>query len=81
MSVITTLVESTTLWKISYEADRAVMLIEFRDRSCYRYEGVPTEVHDQLRNAPSKGAYFNQAIRGRYAYQRISAFVGEISLS
>ena len=33
----------------------------------YKYFGVPPPVYEGLLNAPSKGRYFNQAIRGRYA--------------
>lgn len=33
----------------------------------YKYFDVPLPVYDGLRNASSKGRYFNETIRGRYA--------------
>lgn len=66
-----TIVESTTLAKVFYDADRAVLQLEFRDRAVYQYFGVPSEVHEALLCAPSKGSYFNRAIRDQFAYARL----------
>jgi hypothetical protein len=38
---------------------------------------VPTTVHQARLHAPSKGSYFNQAIRGRFPYKRLSSCGGE----
>lgn len=35
----------------------------------YRYRGVPARVYEDLLAAPSKGQYFHQAIKGRYAFE------------
>jgi len=43
--------------------------VVFRDRSAYRYFGVPNAVFENFQTAPSKGAYFNHAIRGAYRFQ------------
>ena len=50
---------------------RYLLQLEFRSRAVYRYFGVPAAVHEALLAAPSKGTYFNRAIRGRYAYVRV----------
>ena len=63
-----TVLESTTLAKVAYDADRAVLQLEFRDRAVYQYFGVPAEVHEALLCAPSKGVYFNKVIRRQFAY-------------
>jgi hypothetical protein len=67
-----TVLESTTLAKVAYDADRAVLQLEFRDRAVYQYFGVPAEVHEALLCAPSKGGYFNRVIRGQFEYVRAS---------
>jgi hypothetical protein len=67
-----TAVESTTLATIAYDEARGVLQLEFRSRTIYQYLGVPAIVHQALLIAPSKGSYFNQAIRGRFAYKRLS---------
>ena len=69
----TTAVESTTLATVAYDGDRQLLQIEFHDRTTYRYFNVPTEVHETLLRAPSKGSYFNRVIRGQFAYVRIHA--------
>ena len=66
-----TLVESTTLATVAYDADRQLLQIEFRDRTTYRYRRVPADVHAGLLHAPSKGSYFNRVIRGQFMFTRI----------
>jgi hypothetical protein len=64
-------VESTTLATIVYDEARRLLELEFRSRALYRYFGVPVTVYRALLDAPSKGRYFNQAIRGRFRYRLI----------
>ncbi len=66
-----TVVVSTTLSTVAYDGIRNLLQLEFRSRAVYRYFGVPAAVHEALLGAPSKGSYFNQAIRGRFAYVRV----------
>ena len=69
-----TSVESTTLVTVSYDGTRELLQLEFFSRAVYEYFGVPAAVHQSLLDASSKGRYFNQAIRGRFAYRVISDF-------
>ena len=66
-----TAVASTTLSTVAYDGIRNLLQLEFRSRAVYHYFGVPAAVHEALLGAPSKGGYFNQAIRGRYPYVRV----------
>ncbi len=70
-------VDSTTLRTVSYDAKRQLLQIEFQDRSTYQYFDVPAAVWEALLQAPSKGAYFNRAIRQRFDYAPVEG----ISLS
>ncbi len=63
-------VESTTLATVAYDAARQVLRLQFRSREVYCYFGVPSEVHRDLLEAESAGAYFNRHIRGRFPYRR-----------
>ena len=63
-----TAVQSTTLAAIGYDSDRGILQLEFRSRALYRYFGVPGPVYAALWAAPSKGRYFNLAIRGRFPH-------------
>lgn len=68
----TTALASTTLATVAYDADREVLQIEFQDRSVYQYFDVPKDVHEALLRVPSKGGYFNLAIRRRFIHVRLS---------
>jgi hypothetical protein len=61
-------VESATLATVAYDTRNQVLQLEFRDRTIYQYFGIPAEVHEALLRAPSKGKYFNRAIRGQFPY-------------
>jgi KTSC domain len=67
-----TAVESTTLAALAYDDARRTMRLEFRSRAVYSYFGVPRSVYEALLAAPSKGRYFNRAIRGAFPYLRLS---------
>jgi hypothetical protein len=63
-------VDSTSLDRVGYDPASKALMVVFRDRSSYTYFGVPQAVFEKLRQAPSKGAYFNQAIRRAYSGRR-----------
>ena len=67
-----TTVESTTLVSILYDEVSRLLQLEFPSRIVYQYFNVPASVHGDLLNSPSKGAFFNQAIRGRYTFSRVT---------
>ncbi|HEY9687961.1 MAG TPA: KTSC domain-containing protein [Coleofasciculaceae cyanobacterium] len=62
-------VRSTALKSIGYENGR--LWIEFHHSGLYEYENVPEAVYRELRFHPSKGAYFDQHVRGRYPVRKI----------
>jgi len=65
-------VESSTLANIAYDRTRELLQLEFNSRALYQYFSVPAAVYEGLLRASSKGNYFNQAIRGKFPYRRIS---------
>jgi KTSC domain len=73
-----TAVASTTLSTVAHDGVRNLLQLEFRSRAVYHYFGVPAAVHEALLGAPSKGSYFNQAIRGRYPYVRVRGVQAEV---
>ncbi len=74
----TTAVESTTLTTVAYDDARKLLQLEFRSRAVYQYFGVPAPVHEALLRAPSKGSYFNRAIRGQFPYRLVSNFNADV---
>jgi hypothetical protein len=67
-----TAVESSALATIAYDRTRELLQLEFNSCALFQYLGVPATVHEALLGAPSKGSYFNLAIRGKFPYSRIS---------
>lgn len=68
-----TAVASSTLATIAYDRTRELLQLEFNSLARYQYFGVPVAVYEGLLGASSKGNYFNQAIRGKFPYCRISS--------
>jgi KTSC domain len=64
-----TAVESSTLATVAYDATRELLQLGFCSGAVYQYFGVPAAVYQALLDAPSKGGYFNHAIRGQFAYR------------
>lgn len=64
-------VTSSNIVSIGYDVESEVLEIEFRSGAVYRYDGVPMEEYDGLKDASSHGKYFLQHIRGRYADRKL----------
>ena len=62
---------STVIRTFHYDSDDRRLVIEFQTGLRYAYFDVPREVYEEMRGAPSRGAYFNGRIRDRYSYSRI----------
>jgi hypothetical protein len=67
-------VESTTLATIAYDEALELLQLEFRSQAIYQYFSVPVAVYIAFLDAPSKGRYFNQVIRGRFPYALVGEF-------
>ncbi len=65
------LVASTVIRSVGYDAEPAILEVEFHSGDLYRYFMVPKVLHDQLMAAPSKGKYFQANVRDRFPSERI----------
>jgi KTSC domain len=63
-------VESTTLFTVGYDYAAQLLRLQFHSRAVYYYSGVTADIYQTLLTAPSKGAYFNRNIRGRFPFQK-----------
>jgi hypothetical protein len=66
------MVDSSVIHAIGYDDDHALLEIEFVSGEIYRYHFVPRRVWNELRHAPSKGAYFTNAIREKFPTTRMT---------
>lgn len=64
--------ESTAIRAIRYDAERRRLLVRFIDGDEYAFVGVPGEVHRSFSEAPSKGRFFAEQVRGRYPYNKLT---------
>lgn len=66
-----TRLESTAIASAGYDAQTAVLELEFRTGEVYRYFAVPPSVARDLLVAPSAGRFFRDRIRGVYPEQHV----------
>ena len=64
-------VRSTNILSVGYEAESAILEIEFRNGGLYKYLNVPQTVYDEFMAAPSHGSYFHRHIKNRYKWVKI----------
>lgn len=62
---------STVIRRFAYRPAIAALDVEFVSGRVYRYHEVPEEVAASLAGSRMKGVYFNRAIRGRFAADRL----------
>ena len=56
-----------------YQPNRRQLDLMFGSGHHYRYANVPAEVARRFADAPSKGRFYNQEIRGSYACTELGA--------
>jgi hypothetical protein len=64
-------VVSESIAAIGYDDDAEVLEVEFVSGAIYRYRGVSQDVFEDLRQAPSKGAFFNRHIKDAYPFEQV----------
>ena len=61
---------SSVIRRFDYDADRRRLSVTFTSGDAYDYEDVPPEVAAGLAAASSRGRYFSDCIRDRFAFRR-----------
>jgi KTSC domain len=59
-------VKSSNVKSIAYDAASHSLQVEFHSGSFYTYQNVPSLVHSQLMQSPSKGRFVRLAIAPRF---------------
>ncbi len=54
-----------------YLPDQRELQITFKSGRAFAYGEVPQSMYDAFRASPSKGAFFNIAIRGRFQFREL----------
>ena len=64
---------SSDIAAIGYDEAAETLEIEFRATGLYRYFSVPKAVSEEFRRTTSPGKFFLKNIKGKYAWEKISA--------
>ena len=64
-------VNSSVIRSIGYDADHAVLEVEFVSEQVYRYHFVPRRTWNELMQSGSKGRYFDAHIRQKFPTARL----------
>lgn len=67
-----TIVHSSTLRSVGYDADTNILELEFISREVYKYYNVPGGKYLGLMIAPSKGSFFNEHIKDNHECKKMS---------
>ena len=62
--------ESSNITRFGYDDASQILFVEFKNGSVYQYFDVPHGVFEQMENAPSKGRFLAESIKGWYRYAR-----------
>lgn len=62
--------ESSNIARFAYDDTSSILKVEFKHGGLYNYFDVPLHIFDGMRNAPSKGRYLAQQIKGAFRYAR-----------
>lgn len=63
-------VVSESIAAIGYDDDAEALEVEFVSGAVYRYSGVPQDVYEDFRQAPSKGTFLNHHIKNAYPWEQ-----------
>ena len=63
---------STVIRSIAYNGISAVLTITFVTGSVYEYFDVPPDVYEQFKRFREKGVFYNEQIKGKYRFARVT---------
>lgn len=66
-----TAVRSQEIAIVGYDSETSTLEIVFRRGGVYHYFDVPQDTYHKLMTAPSRGIYFDQAIKTRFRYRKV----------
>jgi HTH-type transcriptional regulator/antitoxin HigA len=65
-------IASSAILDIDYDDQSRTLYVTFVGGKTYAYDRVPRFVYESLASAPSRGTYFNKAIRDQYPYAEVA---------
>jgi hypothetical protein len=65
-------VQSSVMTAVEYNEEESALEITFTSGKTYRYRDVPLDIYIGLTDAESKGAFFNEQIKGAFEFVEVS---------
>ena len=62
---------SSNIRSIGYDAQSALLEVEFSSSEVYQYFNVPEHIYNSLINSSSRGQFLNDYIKYNYRYQKV----------
>jgi lysyl-tRNA synthetase, class II len=59
---------SVAINEFDYDEEKKILKIVFENGGIYQYHDIPNNIYKGLKEAPSKGQYFNQQIRDKFGF-------------
>ena len=69
--MINQMVLSSEIEWIGYEHKNRMLQVEFIAGGVYQYDNVPTGIYEEFLASDSHGRFFENRIKGAYAYRKI----------
>jgi hypothetical protein len=63
---------SSTIHEMTYDPEFYILLIQFQSGEIYQYNLVPKSVWESFKKTDSYGQFFNQYIKDRYPFVKLS---------
>lgn len=63
-------IDSSAIRSVAYDAAARRLAVTFQSGAVYEYDDVPEETYEAMMRAESKGRFFQDEIRRRFAYSR-----------
>lgn len=64
-------VQSSTIAEIGYDREAQVLEVLFLKGGLYRYQGVPSIMHQELMAAESQGKFLASRIKGAFVCEKV----------
>lgn len=62
---------SAIIKRFAYDNKKARLYVTFLSGKVYTYLNVPERVYEEMKAALSNGKYFNEYIKGKYAFKAV----------
>lgn len=71
-NLIKIIVPSSVIASFHYDKINSKLEIRFVSGVRYNYANVPVNIYEEMKKSKSKGVYFNQKVKDKYEFKRLS---------